>query len=153
MELSFAELPQWAGIALAAGIAAIVGAFVGMWVARGRGAAEPHHDPAPEERIQGPIGRENPAFRNLQEFLRAKGIGAKEQDTRLREFASEYNVIHRKLRDMIPIGEGLADSQRQALAALEALEASAGDPIAEGLAAVATPEPVRRKAKKVGRAW
>ncbi len=122
MELSFAELPQWAGIALAAGIAAIVGAFVGMWVARGRGAAEPHHDPAPEERIQGPIGRENPAFRNLQEFLRAKGIGAKEQDTRLREFASEYNVIHRKLRDMIPIGEGLADSQRQALAALEAGE-------------------------------
>ena len=29
MELSFAELPQWAGIALAAGIAAVVGAIVG----------------------------------------------------------------------------------------------------------------------------
>lgn len=122
MELSFAELPQWAGIALAAGIAAIVGAMVGMWVARGRGGNEPRQDGAPEDRLDGPIGRENPAFQSLQEFLRAKGIGAKEQDTRLREFATEYNVIHRKLHDLLPVGEGLADSQRQALAALEAGE-------------------------------
>ncbi len=122
MELSFAELPQWAGIALAAGIAAVVGAFVGMWVARGRSGGEPRHEPGLEDRIDTPISRENPAFKALQEMLRAKGVGAKEQDTRLREFASEYNVIHRKLRDLLPVGEGLADSQRQALAALEAGE-------------------------------
>jgi tetratricopeptide (TPR) repeat protein len=122
VELSFVELPQWAGVALAAGIAAVVGAFVGMWFARGRGAADQRAEQAMEDRLDAPLGRENPAFISLQEMLRAKGIGAKEQDTRLREFASEYNAIHRKLRDLLPIGEGLADSQRQALAALEAGE-------------------------------
>ena len=58
-------------------------------------------------------------FKSLQELLRAKGISAKEQDTRLRDFASEFTGIHRKLRDLIPVGDGQDDAQRTALAALE----------------------------------
>ncbi|WNJ99872.1 tetratricopeptide repeat protein [Thalassospiraceae bacterium LMO-JJ14] len=133
MDLSFAELPQWAGIALAAGIAAVVGAFVGMWVARGRAGGEPRAESDLEDRVDTPIGRENPAFVSLQGILRARGIGAKEQDTRLREFASEYNIIHRKLRELLPIGEGLADSQQQALAALEGGEFEKAITLAEKL--------------------
>ncbi len=133
MELSFVELPQWAGIALAAGIAAIVGAFVGMWFARGRSGGEQRFEPAREDRLDQPIGRENPAFVSLQEILRSQGIGAKEQDTRLREFATEYNIIHRKLRELLPLGDGLADSQVQALSALENGEFETAISLAEKL--------------------
>ena len=52
-------------------------------------------------------------------MLRAKGISAKEQDTRLRDFASEFTGIHRKLRDLIPVGDEQDDAQRTALAAPE----------------------------------
>lgn len=119
MDLSFAELPQWAGIALAAGIAAVIGALVGMWIARGRSDGRDHIAPAVAENEDLRLDRDNPVFISLQEMLRAKGISAKEQDTRLREFATEYTVIHRKLRELLPVGDGQDNAQRQALAALE----------------------------------
>jgi tetratricopeptide (TPR) repeat protein len=119
VELSLAELPQWAGIALAAGIAAIVGAVIGMWFARSRSGSDPRSDPAQADRDDLRLDRDNPVFIALQEVLRAKGIGAKEQDTRLREFAGEYTVIHRKLRELLPVGDGQDDAQRQAISALE----------------------------------
>ncbi len=106
MDLSFAELPQWAGIALAAGIAAVIGALVGMWIARGRSDGRDHIAPAVAENEDLRLDRDNPVFISLQEMLRAKGISAKEQDTRLREFATEYTVIHRKLRELLPVGDG-----------------------------------------------
>jgi len=119
VELSFAELPQWAGIAIAAGIAAIVGAIVGMWFARSRSTSDDRGGPDSAERDELRLDRDNPVFIALQEVLRAKGVGAKEQGTRLREFASEYTVIHRKLRELMPVGDGQDDAQRQAIAALE----------------------------------
>ena len=47
MEASVADLPQWVGIAVAAGIAALVGGLIGVLFARNRGVskAEGGHRP------------------------------------------------------------------------------------------------------------
>ena len=119
MEQILADLPEWAGIAIAAGVASIFGVFIGMWFTRGRARSEARADAIQDERADKPLSQENPVFKSLQELLRAKGISAKEQDTRLRDFASEFTGIHRKLRDLIPVGDGQDDAQRTALAALE----------------------------------
>ncbi|MDB9702954.1 tetratricopeptide repeat protein [Rhodospirillales bacterium] len=119
MEQILADLPEWAGIAIAAGVASIFGVFIGMWFTRGRARSEVRADAIQDERADKPLSQENPAFKSLQELLRAKGISAKEQDTRMRDFASEFTGIHRKLRDLIPVGDGQDDAQRTALAALE----------------------------------
>ena len=119
MEQILADLLEWAGIAIAAGVASIFGVFIGMWFTRGRARSEARADAIQDERADKPLSQENPAFKSLQELLRAKGVSAKEQDTRLRDFASEFTGIHRKIRDFIPVGDGQDDAQRTALAALE----------------------------------
>jgi len=120
VEFSFADMPQWAGMALSAGIAAIVGAVVGIFVARRNAPAasaqqDSYIDAAPEAALT----RENPAFQKLQAILQAKGISAKEQDTRLRDFAGEYAAIHRKLRDLRAADPSNEKDRENALAALE----------------------------------
>lgn len=135
MEASVADLPQWVGIAVAAGIAALVGGLIGVLFAHNRGVskAEGGIDPQLDAPANAPLSRENPAFRQLQEVLRAKGISAKEQDTRLRDFAGEFAIIHRKLRDLRPIGEARTDVAVRALAALEAGEFEDAIKLTEGL--------------------
>lgn len=135
MEQMLAELPQWAGIAIAAGLAAAVGAAIGAMFARGRSGENRRERSTAEQDAPGtaPLSRENPAFLRLQEVLRAKGIGAKEQDTRLREFASEFTAIHRKLREIRPVGDTQADAAQKALVALEAGEFETAITLTEGL--------------------
>ncbi len=135
MEASVADLPQWVGIAAAAGIAAVVGGVLGVLFARNRGGsgAEAQSNTHQDAPANAPLGRENPAFRQLQDVLRAKGIGAKEQDTRLRDFASEFPVIHRKLRDLRPVGEARTDTAMRALAAFEQGEFEVAIKLTEGL--------------------
>lgn len=122
LEEMLSELPQWAGIAIAAGVAAIVGAIVGMMISRNRGQPAPREMPTLDRDVDAPFGRDNPAFKSLQEILRAKDVSAKEQDTRLREFASEYAILHRKLKDLAPVGDGQEEARQKAMAALEAGE-------------------------------
>lgn len=118
--MSFAELPQWAGIAIAAGVAAVVGAVVGAMVARGRtDNASASYNTALNGDMDPQQSRETPAFRSLQTILDGRGISAKEQDTRLREFASEYVIIQRKLSDLRPADPARQSEARKALAALE----------------------------------
>lgn len=120
MELSLAELPEWAGIAISAGVAAIVGALFGVLFGRRRGGAAAHAaDQSMPEAAPIPLSRENPAFKKLQEVLRARGIGAKEQDTRLRDFASEFISIQRKMREISPADEKRDGDKVRALSALE----------------------------------
>ena len=135
MEASVADLPQWVGIAVAAGIAALVGGLIGVLFAHNRGVskAEGGIDPQLDAPANAPLSRENPAFRQLQEVLRATGISAKEQDTQLRDFAGEFAIIHRKLRDLRPIGEARTDVAVRALAALEAGEFEDAIKLTEGL--------------------
>lgn len=125
MELSLTEIPQWVGMAVSAGVAAIVGAVVGIVIARR--PPHPHSldaagDPYLENGRDAPLTRENPAFQKLQEILQEKGIGAKEQDTRLRDFAGEFAGIHRKLQDMRAADPANEAGRTKALAALESGE-------------------------------
>lgn len=120
MEFSLSDMPPWVGMALSAGIAAVVGAVVGVIVARRSASAQVQSaDPYLEPAENAPISRENPAFKKLQSILQARGISAKEQDTRLRDFAGEYAVIHRKLRDM---RSAIPENDAQRVKALAALE-------------------------------
>ncbi len=150
--MSFAELPQWAGIAIAAAVAAIVGGVVGALVARNRGGdargpadpyAVPEEDPG--------LSRETPAFKSLQSILDSRGISAKEQDTRLRDFATEYAAIRRKLSDLRPAGQAHQAEAQKALRALEAGEFEAAIQLTEkiGKAEGAEGRDMRERATKM----
>ncbi len=118
-----ATMPEWATIAIAAGAAAFFGTLVGSRIGRGRVEA-PAQEPPPmappggeaEVSVAAP---ENPAFRSLQKILEARGISAKDQDTRMREFAGQFEDMRRKLQDLIPGGEHLKPLVRGALDSLE----------------------------------
>ncbi|MDA0996880.1 MAG: tetratricopeptide repeat protein [Proteobacteria bacterium] len=120
--MDFSALPQWATIAIAAGIAAFIGTMIGSRFGRGRERADGSSAGASVTVVETPTGNENQAFQRFQELLREKGIGAKEQDTRLREFAAEYAALRRKLQDLRPSDSSRAEMARRALDCLEAGE-------------------------------
>lgn len=121
---AIATMPEWATIAVAAGAAAFFGTLVGSRIGRGRGTA-PEHEPPPVSPPGADDGNpsvaapETPAFKSLQKILEARGISAKDQDTRMRDFASQFIDIRRKVQDLIPGGEHLKPLVRGAADALE----------------------------------
>lgn len=122
MELSFAEMPSWFGIALAAVVAGIVGAFLGSVISKRRRDDDvPPRRQAPlmHGKPETPVAQETPAFKRLQELLEARGVSAKEQDTRLREFAGEYSILQRRLGEIQPVGESRKKHADEAMDALE----------------------------------
>lgn len=136
MELSFAEMPPWIGIAIAALVAGIVGAFVGSVISRRRGNQDDssrRQAPLMHNAPEAPIAQETPAFKRLQELLEARGVSAKEQDTRLREFAGEYATLQRRLGDIHPVGENRKTLADDAMDALENGEFEKAIKIAETL--------------------
>jgi tetratricopeptide (TPR) repeat protein len=140
LELSFAEMPSWVGIVIAVVVAGIVGAFIGSVIskrgrdednARSRHAPRMHMNQEPDA----PIAQETPAFKRLQQLLEARGISAKEQDARLREFAGEYATLQRKLVEIHPVGESRKSMADDAMEALEEGEFEKAIKIAEKLGA------------------
>ena len=130
-------MPSWIGIAIAALVAGIVGAFVGSVISKRNHEDEPPRRQAPlmHGKPDEPIAQETPAFKRLQKLLEARGVGAKEQDTRLREFASEYATLQRRLSDIHPVGDGRKTFAGDAMDALEKGEFEKAIKITEKLGA------------------
>lgn len=153
MELSFADLPSWAGIAIAAVVAGVIGAVVGSLISRRRQDDDSPRRPASlmQGKSDAPIAQETPAFKRLQQLLEGRGIGAKEQDTRLREFAGEYATLQRRLSEIQPVGEDRQDYADEAMKALEDGEFEKAIKIAERLGAEESAEgkSLRERAAKL----
>jgi len=140
LELSFAEMPSWVGIVIAVVVAGIVGAFIGSLISkRGREEENTRSRNAPcmhaNQEPDAPIAQETPAFKRLQQLLEARGISAKEQDARLREFAGEYVTLQRKLAEIHPVGESRKSLADDAMEGLEEGEFEKAIKITEKLGA------------------
>lgn len=138
MELSFAEMPPWIGIAIAAVLAGIVGALLGSVISRRKNNEDEQprrQAPLMHGKQNEPIAQETPAFKRLQELLEARGVSAKEQDARLREFAGEYATLQRRLGEIHPVGESRKSFADDAMDALEKGEFEKAIKITEKLGA------------------
>lgn len=120
-----AAMPDWATIAIAAGAAAFFGTLVGSRIGRGGGGnvrVEPTVAPPAPEAPAEELHPENPAFVALTRILEQKGVAAKEQDTRIREFAGTFQEMREKLHALETGDEDLREVAEKALRALEAGE-------------------------------
>lgn len=115
---------EWVKVAIFAGIAAFVGTYFGARLSRARGSsmAASADGAAPVAVAQAgrrPSGTENPALASFQRTLEAKGIPAKDQDTRTRDFARQLNDLRRRLQELSSANGEVAaalDEARRALA-------------------------------------
>lgn len=118
-------VPESVVVALVAAGAALFGALVGVKLAqRGTGRAEPGSTGAaaaapPAAAEQKPEQKENPAFKSYQRILEEKKIAAKDQDTRMREFADRLKDMRGKLSALDPVDAGLAALVKEARLALD----------------------------------
>ncbi|NQW01291.1 MAG: tetratricopeptide repeat protein [Rhodospirillales bacterium] len=118
----FDALPDWAGMFLAAFLAAAMGILIGWRISR-RGipntAETATMEPAPTVRAALPPP-ENPAFKNYQIFLEGKGVSAKERDAQMRAFSERYREMRQNLRDLNPGNTELEDQVELVRDALDA---------------------------------
>lgn len=118
----FRILPDWAGMALVAIAAVLLGLIIGRRMSR-RGSES---RPEPAEESAAPSVRpalpapENPAFKNYQVFLETKGVSAKERDAQMRAFSDRYREMRQNLRDLIPGNKELDEQVELVRDALDA---------------------------------
>ncbi len=116
----FDVMPDWAGMAIAAVFAVLIGILIGGRLARKNSdQGEPSKDKAPTVRAALPAP-ENPAFKNYQVFLETKGVSAKERDAQMRAFSERYREMRQNLRDLIPGNKELAEQVELVRDALDA---------------------------------
>lgn len=115
-------LPGWAGMVIAASVAALLGLLIGWRISR-RGMSKTsdneNQDPVPTVRAALPAP-ENPAFKNYQVFLETKGVSAKERDAQMRAFSERYREMRQNLRDLIPGNKELDEQVELVRDALDA---------------------------------
>jgi tetratricopeptide (TPR) repeat protein len=125
-------VPDWAFVVAVA--AAVAGALIGIAISQRRGPAFDDADDEAEvrqiEQDANPAlpAPENPAFTAYQEFLDGKGIGARELDSRMRDFATQFKDMRQNLRDLSPGEPSLAAQVEEIRDLLDAgeLQATAG---------------------------
>lgn len=115
-------LPDWAGMVMAASVAALMGLLIGWWISRRgmvRNGDAPNIEPVPTVRAALPAP-ENPAFKNYQVFLETKGVSAKERDAQMRAFSERYREMRQNLRDLNPGNKELDEQVELVRDALDA---------------------------------
>jgi len=122
-------MPTGVLIAIVAGLAIVIGVGVGVAVGRRRGPAPVRQEPTvggpvptgnegQEQKDVATLEPENPAFKAYQKILEDKGVPAKDQDIRLRDFSSTLIQLRSLLDDLKPGDPSLrpsVDEARQAL--------------------------------------
>jgi len=112
-------IQEWLQIALVAGCAALVGTIVGSLISRPRRAKPaPGEAEAAAPALARPTVPESPPLRNFRAILEKRGIGGKELDSQIEDFARQYADLQERLREIAPADPALAalaDEARRAL--------------------------------------
>jgi tetratricopeptide (TPR) repeat protein len=143
-------MPTGVAIGLVAACAVVIGIGLGVWVGRRRAPQPLRQDPvvgaasepaapaaAPPPSDTATLAPENPAFIAYQKILEDKGVPAKDQDIRLRDFAATLEQLRDMLDGLKPVDHSLRPSVD---AAREALASGSFDTVVERMAHIGQSE-------------
>jgi tetratricopeptide (TPR) repeat protein len=112
---------EWLKIALVAGSAALLGTIVGAWLSRPRRAKEaPARTDPVALALEQKAPSEKPALKSFRAILEKRGVGGKELNIQLEDFARQFAELQESLRRLAPADPANSSKIDQALESLDA---------------------------------